>query len=531
MDNTIFFALFVGALPTTAMLTTSLFGSSIDLSASFEAGSQNYCAGLILGAIAKELFPLLNAFPIEDSFVGISVGFFLGLSFLSSLDYIVGAIESFYEHQPPESPKQSTIEGEEKKGLLPYYQLNEGEDQQTDSPAKIGSASGEKDAMSMKSRDVIVDDKSDNDSVDSTDEDHALLQLAFQATSYPKHRDQIVQCFHDLVKFIQSIEEKSKKLMSCMEQIKPEHNPKPRNPSFVEVRNNTTKIMETCADEIDQEIHQLQYYLDNCRRQLQGAGSDIVGVVPRLTINEEQGQQMQSKLNDLSSSALKISAILQREILDKSAIKSVHRVIDQMDKQIEQLHETVEDYNFKWRKRNKITQRTPIPETGSYIPLGLLIPVVVDSMVDGFFMGSTCVISRRAGIVLALSNCLEMGFLGLAVSIRVKNCTGSSLFARMFALIFPPLIMVTFAFVGALVGSLSLLHPSLLVGFIAFGIVALLSLVINELLVEARETHQSWWSAIIFFLGVYSVIVLDRILPETDLTSPIEEMFPADIYL
>ena len=34
-----------------------------------------------------------------------------------------------------------------------------------------------------------------------------------------------------------------------------------------------------------------------------------------------------------------------------------------------------------------------------------------------------------------------------------------------------------------------------------------------------------------FSLCRYSVIVLDRILPETDLTSPIEEMFPADIYL
>ena len=83
-----------------------------------------------------------------------------------------------------------------------------------------------------------------------------------------------------------------------------------------------------------------------------------------------------------------------------------------------------------------------------------------------------------------------MGFLGLAVSIRVQKCTGSSLLSRMFALVFPPIIMLLFSMVGALAGLASMQHPQIFVGFIAFGVVALLSLVVNELLVEARVTQE-----------------------------------------
>ena len=60
----------------------------------------------------------------------------------------------------------------------------------------------------------------------------------------------------------------------------------------------------------------------------------------------------------------------------------------------------------------------------------------------------------------------------------------------MFALVFPPIIMLLFSMVGALAGLASMQHPQIFVGFIAFGVVALLSLVVNELLVEARVTQE-----------------------------------------
>lgn len=53
-------------------------------------------------------------------------------------------------------------------------------------------------------------------------------------------------------------------------------------------------------------------------------------------------------------------------------------------------------------------------------------PVAVDCVMDGFLMGSTLSASRRAGVVLGLATSVEMSFLSLAVSTRIKRCTASS---------------------------------------------------------------------------------------------------------
>jgi ZIP family zinc transporter len=110
---------------------------------------------------------------------------------------------------------------------------------------------------------------------------------------------------------------------------------------------------------------------------------------------------------------------------------------------------------------------------------------------------------------------IEMGFLGLAVSLRVRKCTGSSALARTTVLVLPPLVMLAAALVGALSGAAARAHPVVYIGFISFGIVALLYLVVNELLVEAREAQagkEYWWTAMVMFVGIYSVMVLDSLL-------------------
>lgn len=113
------------------------------------------------------------------------------------------------------------------------------------------------------------------------------------------------------------------------------------------------------------------------------------------------------------------------------------------------------------------------------------------------------------------ANMIEMGFLGLAVSLRVKQCIGSSAVTRYSALILPPLVMLASSLVGALSGTAASAHPVVFIGFISFGIVALLYLVVNELLVEAREAQGSteyWWTAMVLFVGIYSVILLDMVV-------------------
>jgi zinc transporter, ZIP family len=125
--------------------------------------------------------------------------------------------------------------------------------------------------------------------------------------------------------------------------------------------------------------------------------------------------------------------------------------------------------------------------------------------------------SRRAGWILAIANCLEMSFLGMAVSMRVRKCTGSSLFVRYACIIVPPLIMLGATVCGAVVGSISKSFPILFVTFVAFGVIALLYLVFNELLAEAREAQEGdvrWWVTAVVFVGIYVVLMIDRVIDE-----------------
>jgi len=78
-----------------------------------------------------------------------------------------------------------------------------------------------------------------------------------------------------------------------------------------------------------------------------------------------------------------------------------------------------------------------------------------------------------------------MGSLGMAYACRLNKCTSSSLLYRNIALYGAPLLMFLAAGLGALIASAAEHVPSLFVAFVAFGCVALLSLVCNELIVEA----------------------------------------------
>jgi hypothetical protein len=60
--------------------------------------------------------------------------------------------------------------------------------------------------------------------------------------------------------------------------------------------------------------------------------------------------------------------------------------------------------------------------------------------------------------------------------------------------------------------SLSTGYPLIFVTFVAFGVIALLYLVFNELLVEARDAQEGnvrWWVTAVVFVGFYVVLMMD----------------------
>jgi hypothetical protein len=128
-----------------------------------------------------------------------------------------------------------------------------------------------------------------------------------------------------------------------------------------------------------------------------------------------------------------------------------------------------------------------------------------------------------------------MGFLGMAFSSRVSNCTGSPPLHRYLAIVIPPLLMFLASGIGAAVGGATMDIPILYIALVAFGVVALLFLVCNELLIEAKEAQgnivisvlqhvlticeflgedERMWVSALVFAGILVVLMLDHILPK-----------------
>ena len=107
-----------------------------------------------------------------------------------------------------------------------------------------------------------------------------------------------------------------------------------------------------------------------------------------------------------------------------------------------------------------------------------------------------------------------MSFLGMAYASRLVKCTGSTKLMRDIALYTPPLIMFLSTGIGAALASSAENLPMVYIAFVAFGSVALLYLVCNELLIEAKnaqsEDGERWWISLCIFFGVYLVLIMDH---------------------
>jgi zinc transporter ZupT len=274
---------------------------------------------------------------------------------------------------------------------------------------------------------------------------------------------------------------------------------------------------EQIAEEIDEEIHSLQYKLDHCKRLLEG--SEIEGVQPGSTkglsmtfstwVTDAKKHQIKGRLNGLKATAQHLLEHIREATIDKDTLQEMHEHMEHMDIQLSSFHSSVEKASSKWRRSRPTTM--PEPELGDKIPISLVIPVAMDCFVDGLLIGITCALSPQAGIILGAANCLEMAFLGMAYATRIVKCTGSTQLVRTFTLYIPPLIMFLASGLGAYIAVSAKDVPAVYVAFVAFGVVALLALVCNELLIEANDAQGDdckWWVNILIFAGIYLVLML-----------------------
>lgn len=136
----------------------------------------------------------------------------------------------------------------------------------------------------------------------------------------------------------------------------------------------------------------------------------------------------------------------------------------------------------------------------------LLTLVGVDMFIDGLVLGLGFAVSTKAGLLLTIALTLEVLFLGLSLATELGEEKMSR--ARTVGLTTAAVLLLP---VGALAASaVAQLPHEVLNGFFAFGLIALLYLVTEELLVEAHETPDRPWVTALFFIGFLLLLVLEE---------------------
>lgn len=139
---------------------------------------------------------------------------------------------------------------------------------------------------------------------------------------------------------------------------------------------------------------------------------------------------------------------------------------------------------------------------------GLVVTTGVDIFVDGLIIGIGFVAGGGAGALLVFALTIELLFLGLS-SATALNESGTSRRGVVTITSGISLLIVVGAAAGViLLGGAS---ASVVTATLAFGSVALLYLVTEELLVEAAEGEETAWDAAILFLGFLLVLVVEML--------------------
>lgn len=150
----------------------------------------------------------------------------------------------------------------------------------------------------------------------------------------------------------------------------------------------------------------------------------------------------------------------------------------------------------------------PTADTASpALPLGLLVAVGADLLVDGLLVGLGVTLGARQGRILTIALTLEIVFLGLSVAAELAE-RGTS---RLQAAAVPSalsLAVVVGAFLGVAV--LGNAPAELLAGALAAAMAALLYLVTEELLTEAHESvTETPFLTALFFIGFLAIYTLE----------------------
>jgi len=271
---------------------------------------------------------------------------------------------------------------------------------------------------------------------------------------------------------------------------------------------NTTSVekvtIEGDRDQIDSAVHSLGTVLDLTKRHLR-----YDGVSPEIT------QADRSLIKVCMAELKKKEELLKGANTSREALQ----LIEEVEVQLERLHDHNERPGYKeitstWK--NPLVSVALVdrkPTVKEDIPWGHVVAICVDGMMDGLLIGLAYAASTSAGLSMAIATSIEMGFLGLSFSATIKASTTSANKHILIA-ITPGILMFIVGMLAYVMGAALTAMPAIFIGFIAFAVVALLYLVTQELLVEARAVSGDKDVAIrvMFFVGTYVGLMLDRLV-------------------
>jgi zinc transporter ZupT len=263
------------------------------------------------------------------------------------------------------------------------------------------------------------------------------------------------------------------------------------------------------TESIDEDVHKLGYKLDHCRRLLEGAESGAAH--PPFGFDSAT---LKTRCAELRGAVAHLNEHLRvTSGFDRATVLEMHDHMDELEGMLDKFHNSVQQgFSFWLRRMPQASDDERL--RGAPLPRGMLAAVTVDSFVDGFLIGISTSVSLRTGLVLAAANILEMGFVGAAFAATVSKCTGASKQHRNLAVATPPLVLVAAGVIGGAIGDISKSNPSVFVGFVAFGVVALLFLVTHELLIEAHDSMKDsnvLFVNLAFYAGIYAVLLGQRL--------------------
>lgn len=315
------------------MLLASYILYTYEVHALVEATFQNFAAGLIVAAVAAELFPLmLHDVSPANSMIGMTCGFVVGLGLIYGLEALVEYFEGGGDEDGKEAeivPETLFVSSERTLEMAEYSAAP------TKGPKLVAQGLTFEQYQEIKSGRIAVPEahvpaaftavaiktsaiktgsppgspgRSSVKPLTAVDWPDELVLESSKAIENPTHQQKIGASLRALRVAVAGIEHKTAQLTDSGAMTRPQ--------------------VEAVAEKIDEDVHKAAYLLDHCRRTLQGMGSEEgehsytkPSTAAREWLSQEKRAEIKLQLHELVSTADHLLDHIDHTKLDAAVIK------------------------------------------------------------------------------------------------------------------------------------------------------------------------------------------------------------------